>query len=170
MTIINWRMRLTIGVAATCAAYLALPPGVTAQRSEAAGRAPFQIQLSATVDPTAAWLSRRFGLPAGRRLEIHNVNVRLSLLSLPQRVSSECTVSAIGPLGGSLASLPFVLRRPTEPLAESDGSEISDWVAAQPTLLHVFPGQRVTCFLERFPVKGGGVITWTISGFTDDAQ
>jgi hypothetical protein len=170
MSGIIWRVRLMIGVAVVGAVCVARPIEVTAQRSDPPGRTPFQHQLTAEFHATVASLNRRFSVPTGRRLEILNVNVRVSLVDMPQHIFNECTVSTPGQPGISTA-LPFLLRRAVEPLAGATTTGLSrSWVAAQPTLLHAFDGQRITCFMERYPTTGFGFVTWTFSGFSEPSN
>jgi hypothetical protein len=131
---------------------------------------PFQTHLSVFIGNQINQVSRRFVVPVGRRLEIHNVNARLSLNQLPEQFESQCRVTTVGQFGANTGTMPILLKRLNDPAAGQAPSGVFDWHTAQPTLLHAFAGQRVLCVFDRFPVSGFGYIEWTLSGFMDDAQ
>jgi hypothetical protein len=158
-------------IAATAGvAYVASAGHVSAQRAETLGRAPFQTVLSVFIDPNEAQVYRRFVVPAGRRLEIHNVNAWLRLSEHPQEFGTRCTVATPGQFGSHAGTQPILLTRTAPPRPGSVDGIPLDLASTQPTLFHAFAGQTIRCVFERFPANGHGFIEWTLSGFTDAAQ
>lgn len=160
-------LALAITITITALAYLAVPGEVTAQRGESQGRLPFQTTFGMSLD-NQSQVVRRLAVPPGRRLEILNVNVDLKLSVLPVEFDARCSVSTPGQFAVFSGAVPILLSQRLEPRGAADPPSLHTWLAAQPTLLHASAGQRVSCWFNRFPVTGTGVIEWTLSGFTDD--
>jgi hypothetical protein len=132
------------------------------------GRLPFQVQdvgivLNGHQEGTL------FTVPGSKRLEIHNVTAVLNDFAsetFPQVLLAEC--DAVSPTTDHAkdGSLPLIMALRT--LSSSDPQRGVFFGAAQPTLLHAFPGYLVTCEITLLPPSGAAYVKWTISGFLDD--
>ena len=128
------------------------------------GRLPFQVNMTASV-LDGHQEGTLFTVPGSKRLEIHNVTAVLEDFAsetFPQVLLAEC--QAVSPTTDHAKDgrLPLIMALRT---LSSSGVFFG---AAQPTLLHAFPGHLVTCELTHLPASGAAFITWTISGFLDD--
>jgi len=86
--------------------------------------------------------------------------------TFPQVLLAEC--DAVSPTTDHAkdGSLPLIMALRT--LSSSDPQRGVFFGAAQPTLLHAFPGYLVTCEITLLPPSGAAYVKWTISGFLDD--